>query len=61
MGIGRAPHKASIYLHQYEHEYSITLYEDNKVEDLDKLENSICLDTKMIFCVLTIVVYLKVL
>ena len=39
MGTSCAPHKAYIYLHQYEHEYFIKLYEVNKVEDLAKLEH----------------------
>ena len=40
MGTSCAPHKANIYLHQYEHEYFIKLYEDNKIEDLAKLEHT---------------------
>ena len=39
MGTSCAPHKANIYLHQYEHEHFIKLYEDNKVEELAKLEH----------------------
>ena len=38
MGTSCAPHKANIYLHQYEYEYFIKLYEANKVSDLTKLE-----------------------
>ena len=38
MGTSCAPHKANVYLHQYEHEYFIKLYEANKIEDLAKLE-----------------------
>jgi hypothetical protein len=39
MGTSCAPHKANIYLHQYEHEYFIKLYETNSVEELAKLEH----------------------
>ncbi len=39
MGTSCAPHKANIYLHQYEYEYFIKLYEDNRVDDLAKLEH----------------------
>ena len=39
MGTSCAPHKANIYLHQYEHEYFIKLYEANSVEELAKLEH----------------------
>ena len=39
MGTSCAPHKANIYLHQYEHEYFIKLYEENKLIELAKLEN----------------------
>ena len=38
MGTSSAPHKANIYLHQYEYEYFIKLYEENKINDLAKLE-----------------------
>ena len=33
MGTSSAPHQANIYLHQYEHEYFIKLYEANSLED----------------------------
>ena len=39
MGTSCAPHKANIYLHQYEHEYFTKLYEENKLIELAKLEN----------------------
>ena len=39
MGTSAAPHVANIYLHVYEFEYFTQLYEDNRKDDLAKLEH----------------------
>jgi hypothetical protein len=39
MGTSAAPHVANIYLHVYEFEYFTKLYEDDRKDDLAKLEH----------------------
>ena len=39
MGSNAGPHVANIYLHQYEHDYYIYLYENNLKDDLAKMEH----------------------
>ena len=39
MGTNAGPHVANIYLHQYEHDYFVYLYENNLKDELAKLEH----------------------